>query len=271
MRHGHGLSASRIHSECLYPFREDVPDHDLPPGVAAMIGTGMHSIGQWFLDATLPSLPMHRLAALDLLPDDLRQAEELGLKLCDWLDANGYRERPVLSEFGIVYDARSDTARAGRSREDGYEPMGRWECPATLDIAWEKDGVLYVEDFKSGKPQYFHEEQLAFQALALGRLVAGGTMPQRDGDAGVLRVRTRFVDVKRTKVSPTPWVEYDSDALDVVAGRLYAMLRRLPTAEPLRVVTGLRGGPIQNPQCWFCDQKRAMTCPAWATQDVTST
>lgn len=233
----HHLSASKLalaHA-CSWSFRADSPQHPRPSGVAARVGTLVHKMMELYVKTG---------AAPDLLPNadpaELAEAKTLFSKpVRDFLDST----RWTACEIGLRYDAKTDTTKLGPRRgEPGYEDVGETEIPTTLDLTHFEDGLLSVVDLKSGK-LVEDREQLYGQAVAAARYY------------GADRARVAYAYARKTKCDPPKWEMLDADALDMQAGRLSRLVRRLPVA-----------APVAGDYCWKCDARPA--CPAFGAEQA---
>lgn len=213
---------------CAYGFRPEVPQTPSHPGKPAQIGTVVHALAEAHVKG--------RSHASNASPDILVEA----LKFYN--DAlKGYLNKRswTACEIGLEYDAESDTSRPCARRGDaGYDLVGPMRIRGTLDlVAIEKDHGI-VEDLKSGK-LVTDKEQLYGQAVAVAR------------HYGLKTVDIGYLYARKTKVIEPEYERLDADAIDYQAGRLSRLLRKLPTAEPVR-----------GDHCWRCNARPA--CPAWS-------
>jgi hypothetical protein len=239
----HRLSLSRyaLALECSYWARPELTWQEKPPGEPARVGNLIHRFAE---------LHGKRLA-LEHKDFDEANVHELAKAratfdgpLRGWVEA--WRDAPVPSAFElrIRYDARTDTvSEAPRRGEPGYTRPGPSEVTGELDFVANHGDSVDVVDLKSGSPRHVHEEQLRGYALLASRFYR------------VPRVRVAFLYALKTKLTMTPWVEMDEDALDAEAGRIGRTLRLIPSAEPV---------PGEH-----CNYRCPMTkgpCPYWVRQ-----
>lgn len=229
----HRLSMSKVNLalHCAYGFRLDVETFERPPGEPARRGTGAHGLVEDWYWGSPPR---------ELEPDIADESKRIAAQMIKWLEPR--RERILHCEIGLRYDAEHDRAAIGPKRGDpGYDDVGAMILPGTLDLALRgEDGVLEVIDVKTGKKKYVHDEQVDVQGLALARQLKETT------------VRVGFIYPRLTKCDDPIMRTLDENALDVQAGIVHGLMRRLPMAEP---VVGLGA----DDWCWRCDARPA--CP----------
>lgn len=215
---------------CSYGFRSDVEQYPRPSGREARIGTLVHSMAEAFVmgePAPDRGEPTELAAARELFSAPL-QAYLGAQKWTNW-------------EIGLRYNAETDTTeRAPRRGEPGYDDVGAMVLPMTLDgVSLEGDCVT-VLDLKSGK-LVSDTEQLRAQAVAASRLY------------NAKRAKVGYLYARKTKCDEPVLTELDEDALDVEAGRIGTLLRRLPMTEP-----------VPGDHCWRCDARPG--CPAYGAE-----
>ena len=225
----HRMSMSKTDMPCNYWARGDVAYEEAPSGLPARVGTGAHLIVEhWHKEIAPPELP----------EDIAADAKKFAAQWIKWLEPR--RDRILMCEIGIRYDADNDRAVIGPKRgEPGYDDHGPMVMKGTLDLVMRgEDGVLEVLDGKTGKKDYCHDEQLHVQALSVSRL-------KREN-----RIRVGFLFPRKTKCDDPVMHELDGDRLDREAGRVHRLLKTLPTTQP-----------NSGDWCWRCPLKG--TCPAW--------
>lgn len=223
---------SKVHLAllCAYGFREDVETHDRPAGKPARRGTGAHGLVEdWFW----------RRPPRALDEDIAVEARRIADQLIAWLEPK--RDRIIHCEVGLRYDAENDRAEFGPKRgEPGYGDVSQMILPGTLDLALRGvDEVLEVIDVKTGQKKYVHDEQVDVQGLALARKLNERV------------VRVGFIYPRLTKCDEPEMRTLDENKLDLQAGELHDLMRRLPISEP-----------APGEWCWQCDARP--TCPAFA-------
>lgn len=234
----HHLSASKLalaHA-CSWSFRADAPQYPRPSGSAARIGTLVHKFAEGYVkrgqsadDLTIAGNAEEVTEAKALFSAPVRK----------FLDSTKW----TACEIGLRYDTRTDTTKIGPRRgEPDYDVIGTTEIPMTLDLVHFEDGLISVVDLKSGK-LVDDREQLYGQAVAAARLY------------GADRARVAYAYARKTKCDPPKWEALDSDALDMHAGRLSRLMRRLPMVEP-----------VAGDYCWKCDSRPA--CPAFGAEQA---
>lgn len=211
---------------CTWSFRHELPRLERTSGRAAQIGTLVHTLAELHLTGRPVELPE---------ADPTLAAEALAIyegPLRGLLDS-----RPWLSESGLVYDAANDVAQDGPRRgEPGYEDVGPMQVRLTTDLVHVDGDTGTVLDIKTGK-RPSDSEQLYVQALAVSRR------------HGVSRVKIGYARALKTKLDMCAEETLDADALDMHAGRLGGLLRRLPIAPP-----------SPGDHCWKCSA--FSICPA---------
>lgn len=227
----HTLSGSKVNLAlaCAYSFRPDVEVTERPPGLPARLGTAAHGLAEdWF----------HERAARELGADVAQKARRIADSLIGWMTPR--RHRILYSEVGLRYDAENDTATLGPKRgEPGYADVGPMVLPMTLDLALRGlDKVLEVIDVKTGQKKYVHQDQVDVQGLALARML------------GEPEARVGFIYPRLTKCDEPEMTVLDDNALDLRAGEIHDLMRRLPMAEPQ-----------PGEWCWRCDARPI--CPAF--------
>jgi hypothetical protein len=214
---------------CAYSFRSDVETHDRPSGLPARIGTGAHGrVEDWF----------HGNKPRELDEDIADKAERIAAQMIAWLEPK--RDRIIHCEIGLRYDADNDRAAIGPKRgEPGYSDVPDMVLPGTLDLAIRGvDEVLEVIDVKTGQKKYVHDEQVDVQGLALARKLNERV------------VRVGFIFPRLTKCDEPVLRTLDDRALDLQAGEIHSLMRRLPMAEP-----------APGEWCWRCEARPS--CPAF--------
>lgn len=230
----HTLSMSKVNLAllCAYSFRDDVESEPRPSGLPARIGTGAHGLVEdWF----------HGHPPRALEADIEVKASRIAKQLIAWLEPK--RDRILFCEVGLRYDAENDRAVIGPKRgEPGYQDVGQMTLPGTLDLALRGiDGLLEVIDVKTGQKQYVHEDQVDVQGLALARHLREP------------KVRVGFIFPRLTKCDEPELRTLDDNELDLRAGNLHDLMRRLPMASP-----------EPGEWCWRCDART--TCPAFRSE-----
>lgn len=212
------LTASKVHAarQCGYRFRSDVRTRPRESGKAAILGTAAHEMLE---------------SALRREVREVGDSEEQRLAVRHAANATAWVQEfertlpgPTIVrhiERGFVYDLRNDTAEFGPRRgEPGYNDSPRGCIRGTFDLVWIADGEIWVVDYKTGKVENAHIDQLYAQAVAASRIF------------GVKTVHIGFLFSRLTKVIPPKFETMHEDELDVEAGRLGMLARKLPTAEP---------------------------------------
>lgn len=232
----HHLSMSRMSLAylCAYGFRPDVAQYPRPPGRPARVGSNVHTL----IEQHVKGKP------LSLIGDESEQAEALEMfspPLMAWLDRTTW----TACEIGIRYDAAADKSEMGARRgEAGYSEVTPSVLIGTLDLVHVDGDLVTVVDAKSGK-LVKDTEQLRAQAVAASRLY------------GAKRARVGYVYARKTKCDEPKWLDLSEDDLDVEAGRIGTLLRKLPMAEP---------NPCDH--CWKCDARPG--CPAYGAEAAES-
>lgn len=157
-----------------------------------------------------------------------------------WLLKDSSIGLPTHVELGFIYNTNTDKAELGPRRgEPGYEVIPEGCIRGTFDMVWVNGKAGTVIDYKTGKVENAHKDQLHVQAIAASRIW------------GLSTVATGFLFSRLTKVIPPVFETMMTDRLDLEAGALYQDLKRLPLAEP---VTG--------DWCRWCEIVPE-SCPAW--------
>lgn len=236
MRHRLSPSNLKLATECMYWARPDVIYDDQPTGKKARIGTLVHRMAEAIAIPT---------AVTKAHTEDLDEvAEALSIvngPLTGWIEAWRSEDVPRHVELSLRYDVETGVSRKyPRRGADGYERPLMTEMGGEMDLVRELDPETgEIIDLKTGDPRWFAESQL-FAYGVIGRAFFGWK-----------KVRVAFLRALKTKVSMTPWVELDEDALDEQAGKMRRMLRLLPDARPQ-----------PGEHCWLCDARKAGVCPA---------
>lgn len=235
----HRLSLSRywLALECAWWARPDVDYLEPPVGTRARVGNVVHYASHAYASASTEDVPVDG----EWTPHELAEGKALFRPLKNWLDEwKSDNAMARISELRLRLDVETmQVHTAPRRNEPGYTRPGPTEVTGELDLLRDYGGWGRIEDVKSGKPRYVHDEQLRAYAV-LARAFFGWE-----------RVEAAFVFTKKRSVEVTPYIVMSADDIDAEAGRLRRVLRTLPTAEP-------------NPgeHCWSCDAKRAGVCPA---------
>lgn len=221
---------------CAWSFRSDAPQSPRTSGPPARIGTAVHKLIEVYVKQGI---------ILDILPgepDEVAEAKKLfSAPLRKYLDSVKW----TACEIGLRYNARTDTTKLGPRRGDpGYEDVDADELPGTLDLIHVDGDTAMVLDAKSGK-LVTDREQLYAQAVATSRLY------------GVSTVKVGYLYARKTKCDEPELETLDADALDMHAGALSKLVRRLPVA-----------APVAGDHCWRCDARPA--CPAYGAQAAES-
>lgn len=227
----HHLSMSRtaLAKICSWSFRADAPQSPRPSGAPARIGTHVHKLIEVYVKQGV---------VLDVLPGDPAEVAEAKALFSKPLRAYLDSVKWTACEIGLRYNARTDTTKLGPRRgEPGYEDVSADELPGTLDLVHVDGDEAMVLDAKSGK-LVTDREQLYAQAVAVSRLY------------GVSTVKVGYLYARKTKCDAPELETLDADALDMHAGALSKVVRRLPIA-----------APVAGDHCWRCDSKPA--CPAY--------
>ena len=232
----HLLSMSRLSLayQCAWSFRADSPQHPRPSGTPARIGSGTHSCMEAYVTTGQAPTALPKLA-----PEEAAEALALfSPPVRAFIDSIPW----TACEIGLRYDARTDTTTAGPRRgEPGYADIGEMVLPGTLDLVADEPGLVTVADLNTGK-HVADREQLYAQAVAAARFY------------DVPSARVAYVYARKTKCDPPEWETLDADALDMHAGRISRLLRKLPTVQP---VAG-------EGYCWKCDSRPS--CPAFGAE-----
>lgn len=234
MRAHHGsMSKVSLAMICSWSWRADAPQHPRPAGAPARIGSIVHKHMELYVKG-------REISDADVLfpyGSDDEHAEAEGLfsaPLRSFLDSLPW----TACEIGLRYDTRTDSTQAGPRRGDpNYAEIAATVIPGTLDLVSVEPDVVTVVDVKSGK-HVSDKEQLYVQAVAAARYY------------DVPTARVAYVYARKTKCDPPEYETLDADALDMHAGRLSRLMRRLPTIEP-----------VAGDHCWRCDSRPS--CPAY--------
>lgn len=228
----HRLSMSRVAlaMSCSWSFRADAPQHPRPSGAPARIGTITHRLmetyvkGGGLVPVCPPDVDDERKEAFAFFSAPVRA----------FLDSIPW----TACEIGLRYDARTDSTTVGPRRgEPGYDEIGETVIPGTLDLVAVEPDLVTVVDLKTGK-HIADREQLYAQAVAAARYY------------DVPSARVGYLYARKTKCDQPDWEKLDADTLDLHAGRLSRLVRRLPTAPP-----------VAGDYCWKCDSRPS--CPAF--------
>jgi hypothetical protein len=221
------MSKLSLAHKCLYGFRGDVEVNPRPVGRAAQLGSLVHTLAE----ATVKG----RSFAEDVDATLLSEAMQIATgPLDDFLKSRKW----TACEQGYRYDAANDVSVEGPRRGDpGYDDVGLRVLAGTIDLVSVDGTEALVVDVKTGKPPE-DAEQLYGQAVAVARHYK------------LTQVRIQYARALKTKLDILNDEVLDTDRLDVEAGRIAGLLRRLPTAEPVR-----------GDHCWKCDARS--TCPEW--------
>jgi hypothetical protein len=222
------MSRLSLAHDCSYGFRSDVETFERPAGRPARVGVGVHSMVELARNGTVKALAEE--------PDIVAEAEAIfNGPLKAYVADGGWTH----CEIGLRYDAENDVCADGPRRgEDGYGEVGAMVLPGTLDLLRIDGKRGKLRDVKSGKPPS-DAEQLYGQAVAAARRF------------GLEEVEIGYARALKTKLQELNVEVLDAERLDVEAGRIARVLRRLPTAEP---VPG-------DAYCWRCNARPA--CPAF--------
>lgn len=235
----HRLSMSRLSLayQCAWSFRSDSPQHPRPSGTPARIGTGTHSCMEHYVKkgAVLTDLPK-------LKPEEAAEALAFfSPPVRAFIDSIPW----TACEIGLRYDARTDTTTAGPRRgEPGYDEIGATVLPGTLDLVAVEPDMVTVVDLKTGK-HVTDRDQLYAQAVAAARFY------------DVPSARVAYLYARKTKCDPPEWEHLDADKLDLEAGRISRLVKRLPMAQP-------QAGDY----CWKCDSRPS--CPAFGAEKASA-
>lgn len=221
------ITASKVHAarRCGYAFRPDVPKTPREPGKAAVMGTEAHEL----LEAMIL---MHTIVCKD--KDALRHAKQAYDWVCDF-------GRPTHVEKGFIYNTETDTAELGPRRgEPGYDVTPEHCIRGTFDMVWDQHNGGIVIDYKTGKVENAHVDQLKIQAVAASRIW------------GFKGVSIGFLFSRLTKVIEPKFEFMSEDDLDSEAGGFRKLLKVIPTAEP-----------THGDHCRWCEVTQG-SCPIWA-------
>lgn len=227
------ITASKVHAarRCGYAFRPDVPKTPREPGKSAVMGTAAHEALE------------HMIAAWKI-----SETCSPPIGGCDY-DRHAYQAykwvynfgRPTHVEKGFIYNTETDTAELGPRRgEPGYDVTPDHCIRGTFDMVWVNGDVGTVIDYKTGKVENAHVDQLNIQAVAASRIW------------GLKTVRVGFLFSRLTKVIEPKFEQLSADDLDSEAGGFRKLLKVIPTAEP-----------TQGDHCRWCDVTPG-ACPVWA-------
>lgn len=235
MRHRLSPSKLKLAEACMYWARPDVIYDDQPTGKKARIGTLVHRMAE----AIAAPETVTKAHTEDL--DEVAEALSIvNGPLKGWLETWRSEDVPRHVEVSLRYDVETGAVRSyPRRGKPGYERPGMTEMGGEMDLVRCFGDVGEIVDLKTGDPRWFADSQL-FSYGVMGAAFFGWK-----------RVRVAFLRALKTKVSMTPWVELDTDALDEQAGKMRRMLRVLPTAPPQ-----------PGEHCWLCDARKAGVCPA---------
>lgn len=231
------ITASKVHQafQCSYRFRSDVPSEPRAPGKAALMGTEAHALLEKMI---------REQVHLDKLVPGSRDYERHALQAYSWIYKFSAFGRPTHVEKGFLYNTKADTAVLGPRRgEPGYDQCEPHEIRGTFDIVWTNRDNGVVIDYKTGKVDNAHREQLAVQAVAASRIW------------NLKSVQIGFLFSRLTKVIPPAFETLSEDDLDAEAGKLYGLLRKLPMAEP-----------ADGDHCRWCDVVPG-NCPVWTNKE----
>jgi hypothetical protein len=227
----HRLTISKMNLAmlCSWGFRGDVEAVERPAGRPAQVGNAVHCLAEHAVKGDAADLSKYE-------PDVEAEARAIFAgPLSGFLASRPW----TACEIGVRYDASADTCTQGPRRgEPGYEAERSEVLPGTLDLVHVDGKVAHVWDIKSGRmPE--DKEQLYAQAVAVSRLY------------GVDEVHVAYARALKTKLQADDVERLTADDLDMHAGRIARVLRKLPTAQP---VPG-------DGYCWKCDARGA--CPAF--------
>ena len=227
------ITASKVHAarRCGYAFRPDVPKTPRKPGKAAVMGTAAHESLEYMINV--------RIAAAACEPPQGCDAEyRHAWQAYKWVYEYGL---PTHVELGFLYNTETDTAALGpRPGEPGYDVTPEHCIRGTFDMVWDLKGTGTVIDYKTGKVENAHVDQLKIQAVAASRIW------------GFKGVAIGFLFSRLTKVIEPKFEYMNEDDLDSEAGGLRKLLKVIPTAEP-----------THGDHCRWCEVTQG-SCPIWA-------
>lgn len=229
------ITASKIHAarRCGYAFRPDVPKTPREPGKSAVMGTAAHEE----LEALINSWPPLHPEPWPI-PKGWAESKRHAHQAYRWVYGFG---RPTHVEKGFIYNTETDTAEIGPRRgEPGYDVTPDHCIRGTFDMVWVNGDAGTVIDYKTGKVENAHVDQLNIQAVAASRIW------------GLKTVRVGFLFSRLTKVIEPKFERLSTDDLDSEAGGFRKLLKVIPTAEP-----------TQGDHCRWCDVTPG-ACPVWA-------
>lgn len=225
------ITASKVHAarRCGYAFRADVPKTPREPGKAAVMGTLAHE--------ELEGLISNGISPEDVDACDLDYVRH-SMQAYRWVRRFGL---PTYVEKGFLYNTETDTAELGPRRgEPGYDVTPEHCIRGTFDMVWDLKGTGTVIDYKTGKVENAHVDQLKIQAVAASRIW------------GFKGVAIGFLFSRLTKVIEPKFEYMNEDDLDSEAGGLRKLLKVIPTAEP-----------THGDHCRWCEVTQG-SCPIWA-------
>ena len=193
-------------------------------GNAARVGDAVHYMAQKMVDG----LPTDLGVALEIhqVPEgEWERASMLWDNLRMWLRINADPLEGYRAEAAFAYAPVRRTGRLlGFDIGRDYDAYGREpdELAGTADLLNVVDGIVYVDDYKTGapKPEDFYQWQLRFLALAAAR------------HYGVTRARARVIHVSEYAVTIPFEEELDGSALEHVADTIEGVWNEAPTAAP---------------------------------------
>lgn len=224
------ITASKVHAarRCGYAFRPDVPKTPREPGKSAVMGTAAHELLEKLIAAR----------AQLVMPSSGNDHERHVYQAYRWVTGFGL---PTHVELGFLYNTETDTAELGPRRgEPGYDVTPEHCIRGTFDMVWDQHGTGTVIDYKTGKVENAHADQLKIQAVAASRIW------------GFKGVSIGFLFSRLTKVIEPKFEYMSEDDLDSEAGGFRKLLKVIPTAEP-----------TQGDHCRWCDVTPG-ACPVWA-------
>lgn len=225
------ITASKVHAarRCGYAFRPDVPKTPREPGKSAVMGTEAHGLLEEILRSGIDP---------NILVCGTREYERHATQAYKWVYKFGL---PTYVEKGFIYNTETDTAELGPRRgEPGYDVTPDHCIRGTFDMVWVNGDVGTVIDYKTGKVENAHVDQLNIQAVAASRIW------------GLKTVRVGFLFSRLTKVIEPKFEQLSADDLDSEAGGFRKLLKVIPTSEP-----------SHGPHCRWCDVTPGV-CPIWA-------
>lgn len=236
------LSASSLHRafRCQYWLRDDVEWAPETRSRVANLGIVAHAAFQRIAEGHLVRLdPLATEYGLDEREaDTLREYVDAWAAWASQQDRDGW-----MMETKFAYDVATDSARMLTAKDHrDYSERRPGEIAGTEDLGWNRDGLAYTLDYKSGAGWHVagpsENEQIKF--LLLARVRAFGL---RKGVGSILHVRDTSTFLRDAPM----------DALDLAAfaGQLYELLAK----DIARAV------PEVGPHCRYCPAKPS--CPAF--------